>query len=179
MEQEKTWSVYRHNCPDGRCCIGITSNRPETRWGGGLGYEYGNREFFLYILSVGWRNIGHEILRSGLSEEEAREIEKREIQAAGARAFNYVHADKEMRAIPEEKPKEEDLSQFEKEAAKLWCMAIYGEVNEDTMWKTIHSHNGVWERTALEFSSGDEERVKRERPYSVEEMMFYDWIWGD
>lgn len=22
-------------------------------------------------------------------------------------------------------------------------------------------------------------RVQRERPYSVEEMMFYDWIWGD
>ena len=22
-------------------------------------------------------------------------------------------------------------------------------------------------------------RTERERPYSVEEMMFYDWIWGD
>lgn len=22
-------------------------------------------------------------------------------------------------------------------------------------------------------------RVQRERPYSIEEMMFYDWIWGD
>lgn len=165
---EKCWSVYRHNCPDGRCYIGITSNKPETRWSGGLGYEYGNREFFIYILSVGWRNIGHEILYSGLSEEEAREIEKQEIKSAGARAFNYVHADKEIRAIPEEKPKDYGLTQMEREAVEIWCKLVFGVVNDDTLWKTIHKYRSGWERTVLEFSSGDEKRIEKEKHYLSE-----------
>ena len=54
--------------------IGITGQEPEKRWNCGRGYR-GNEHFFRAIVKYGWDNIRHEILRSGLTKEEACEIE--------------------------------------------------------------------------------------------------------
>lgn len=62
--------VYKHTSPSGKVYIGITQQRPEYRWQGGLGYRH-NEYFFRAILKYGWNNFAHEILQSGLSKEEA------------------------------------------------------------------------------------------------------------
>lgn len=64
------YSVYKHTSPSGKVYIGITQQRPEDRWLGGLGYRR-NEYFFRAILKYGWDNFTHEILHSGLSKEEA------------------------------------------------------------------------------------------------------------
>lgn len=62
--------VYKHTSPSGKVYIGITQQRPESRWQGGLGYRR-NEYFFRAILKYGWDNFTHEILHCGLSKEAA------------------------------------------------------------------------------------------------------------
>lgn len=63
--------VYKHTSPSGKVYIGITSQKPESRWGtGGCGYE-GNRHFWNAIQKYGWDNFQHEILYEKLSKETA------------------------------------------------------------------------------------------------------------
>lgn len=64
------YSVYKHTSPSGKVYIGITQQRPEARWQGGLGYRR-NEYFFRAILKYGWANFAHEVLHTGLSKEEA------------------------------------------------------------------------------------------------------------
>jgi len=66
----KNWTVYMHTTPSGKRYIGITSQGVKDRWKNGYGYEEGY--FRNAILKYGWSNIQHEILFSGLSEEEAK-----------------------------------------------------------------------------------------------------------
>ena len=66
--------VYRHTAPDGRMYIGIAQEPPEVRWANGKGYK-SNPEFWRCICEVGWENIKHEVLFSGLYSREARRIE--------------------------------------------------------------------------------------------------------
>ncbi|MBQ1256777.1 MAG: hypothetical protein IIX93_05845 [Clostridia bacterium] len=66
--------VYKHTAPSGKVYIGITSQKPENRWGGGSNYvrsEY----FYKAIQKYGWKNISHEILFEGLTKEEAEQKE--------------------------------------------------------------------------------------------------------
>ena len=67
----KTWIVYKHyNLINGEVYIGITSQKPEDRWSKGLGY-YNHKKFYAAIKKYGWDNFSHEILFTGLSEEQA------------------------------------------------------------------------------------------------------------
>lgn len=72
---DNSYSVYRHIFPTGEIYIGITSGDVEDRWKNGFGYE-SQRKFFKRIVAVGWDNIKHEILASGLDEKQAREMER-------------------------------------------------------------------------------------------------------
>lgn len=77
-----SWCVYEHICPDGKRYIGATGkNPPERRWRNGFGYET-HPMFFKEIVKQGWQNITHNILYNELSENEAKEIEEREIRKA-------------------------------------------------------------------------------------------------
>lgn len=70
------YTVYMHRFPNGKVYIGITSQKPEYRWGNGSHYK--NQSLvFNAILKYGWDNIQHIILFEGLSKEEAenKEIE--------------------------------------------------------------------------------------------------------
>lgn len=72
----QSYYVYRHTSPSGKVYIGITSRKPEIRWGKNGRYYKGNIKFFNAILKYGWNNFNHEILLSNCSKEEAFTFEK-------------------------------------------------------------------------------------------------------
>lgn len=70
------WTVYKHtNKINGKSYIGITSRKPEQRWGkNGINYGSVNKThgcFYDAILKYGWDNFTHDILVEGLSYDEA------------------------------------------------------------------------------------------------------------
>ncbi len=74
--KDKNWCVYKHtNLVNGKIYIGITSKKPEQRWSNGNGY-WSNRHFYNAIKKYDWnKGFSHEILESGLLEEEAKQKE--------------------------------------------------------------------------------------------------------
>lgn len=75
MTKETKFLVYVHTCPNGKNYVGMTSKTLEKRSRNGNGY-YGNEEFYDDIRRYGWDNITHEVLKVGLSEEEAQKLEQ-------------------------------------------------------------------------------------------------------
>lgn len=84
------YTVYKHTSPSGKVYIGVTSLRPEERWGGGAGYVK-NKHFNRAIKKYGWDNIKHEILFDGLSKDDAFKIEIKLIKEyrSNERKFGY------------------------------------------------------------------------------------------
>lgn len=73
--KEQEYKVYKHtNLQNGKIYIGITRQDPERRWQNGHGYNgtyFGNA-----IAKYGWDNFSHEILFTGLTKEDACDIER-------------------------------------------------------------------------------------------------------
>ena len=68
------YCVYIHTTPSGKVYIGITNQKPTRRWRNGDGYRPKDGEttpFFSAIKKYGWDNIAHEIVKDGLTKEEA------------------------------------------------------------------------------------------------------------
>lgn len=84
------YTVYKHTSPSGKIYIGITSQRPESRWHNGRGY-IDNEYFTRAINKYGWDNISHEILFVDLTKDEAerKEIELIELYKSNNREFGY------------------------------------------------------------------------------------------
>ena len=84
--------VYKHTCSkNGKVYIGITSQKPEARWGcEGKGYHK-NAYFTNAISKYGWSNFDHEILYNGLTLKEAqqKEIELISLYKSNKREFGY------------------------------------------------------------------------------------------
>lgn len=70
----KTYSVYVHTTPCGKRYVGMTRQKPVDRWLNGKGYQK-QTLFYDAILKYGWDNIKHEVVRTGLSADEAGNIE--------------------------------------------------------------------------------------------------------
>ena len=68
-----SYCVYKHTSPSGKVYIGLTSRDPEKRWNNGHGYN--GSYFFRAIKKYGWDNFKHEIVASGLCENEAKNLE--------------------------------------------------------------------------------------------------------
>ena len=87
MEGNKKYSVYIHtNKNNGKNYVGITSMKPERRWGrDGQGYfkkkngKYCQPAFANAIIKYGWDSFSHEIIATDLSFEEASELEIQKI----------------------------------------------------------------------------------------------------
>ena len=84
------WIVYKHTSPSGKVYIGITSQKPETRWLNGNGYT-ANDYFTKAIQKYGWENFSHEILFENMTKEEAeaKEIELIALHNSTDRACGY------------------------------------------------------------------------------------------
>ena len=89
------WTVYKHtNKINGKSYIGITSRKPEDRWGTN-GYKYQSQKSKYLCFSkasqkYGWDNFTHEILFTGLTKEDACKKEKELISFYNSKApFGY------------------------------------------------------------------------------------------
>lgn len=75
MENLTNWCIYMHeNRVNGKKYIGATSQKPTNRWANGKGYQR-CPVFYAAIQEYGWDNFKHEILFTGLTEEEAEALE--------------------------------------------------------------------------------------------------------
>ena len=71
-----SYSVYKHtNLVNGKIYIGITKGKPENRWNSGRGYV-NSPHFYSAIQKYGWNSFDHEILKTGLTKEEACSVEQ-------------------------------------------------------------------------------------------------------
>lgn len=71
-----SYIVYMHeNRVNGKKYIGITSGNPYKRWANGTGY-YRNKHFSDAIRKYGWDAFDHKILYTGLTKQEACEMEQ-------------------------------------------------------------------------------------------------------
>lgn len=70
----RTYCVYRHTSPDGKVYIGMTSIRPTHRWWRGKGYK-DNPLLTADVEKYGWDAFSHEIIRGGLTKEQAQAAE--------------------------------------------------------------------------------------------------------
>ena len=79
QNKDTIWTVYMHkNKVNGKMYIGITSRRPEVRWGNN-GSQYTSTKnpcFHSAIKKYGWDNFEHIILFEHLTEEEAKSKER-------------------------------------------------------------------------------------------------------
>lgn len=67
----KEYCVYVHtNKANGKKYVGITRQKPKDRWRGGSAYKY-NEYFYKAIKKYGWDGFTHEVLITGLTQEEA------------------------------------------------------------------------------------------------------------
>lgn len=89
-EEQRTYCVYKHTCPNGKVYIGITGMNIIRRWNRGWGYQ-SQTYFFRAIQKYGWQNIKHEILFDGLTKEEAeqKEIELITRYKSNQREYGY------------------------------------------------------------------------------------------
>lgn len=75
MKQEnRDYKLYKHEFPNGKVYIGITSMRTWERWCGGHGYD-GQPLMRNAIKKYGWKNINHSIIADGLTKCEAETME--------------------------------------------------------------------------------------------------------
>lgn len=75
MENLTNWCVYMHeNRVNGKKYIGITSQKPTNRWQNGHGY-YLCPIFYAAIKKYGWDAFSHELLYTGLTQDEAEHLE--------------------------------------------------------------------------------------------------------
>jgi len=82
--------VYKHTFPNGKIYIGITCRKPKLRWKNGNGYS-SNIYMQNAINKYGWNNIKHEILKTGLTLNEACKLERQFINdfKSNEREFGY------------------------------------------------------------------------------------------
>ena len=74
--KEKTYTVYVHkNKINNHCYVGVTSLKPEYRWGKeGNGYK--TQRFYYAIKKYGWNNFDHIILEENIPKTEINSKEK-------------------------------------------------------------------------------------------------------
>ena len=84
------YTVYKHTTPNGKVYIGITKQKPQTRWRHGEGYIH-STYFYNAIKKYGWENIKHEIIYANLTHDEAEAYEKALIKEykSNQKGFGY------------------------------------------------------------------------------------------
>lgn len=65
----RNYSVYIHTSPSGKIYVGLTKQEPRNRWANGKGYH--KQIFQKAINKHGWENISSEVIKDGLTLQEA------------------------------------------------------------------------------------------------------------
>lgn len=68
------YCVYELVFPNGKRYIGLTGQKPESRWKNGRGYK--DQLVYKPIKKYGWKNIKHIVISSELTQEQAVRLEK-------------------------------------------------------------------------------------------------------
>lgn len=73
--KEDNYKVYLHTFPNNKVYVGITmQKRLNDRWRNGKGYKNSNKVVNA-IKKYGWENIKHMVLKTGLTQQEAEDLE--------------------------------------------------------------------------------------------------------
>lgn len=80
--------VYKHTSPSGKVYIGITSDT-KRRWAANGYYYYRQSAFANAIHKYGWDNIKHEVLYTGLTKQDAANMEVELIAHYKALGISY------------------------------------------------------------------------------------------
>lgn len=87
-DNDRLWSVYKHTSPSGKVYIGMTKDIRQRWRGRGNGYK-GGTGIWDAIQKYGWDNMTHEIIASGLTRQEAWDMETRLIEEYNAMDPEY------------------------------------------------------------------------------------------
>lgn len=81
-DNRNDWCVYIHtNRENGKKYVGVTCRDPKTRWSNGNGYRRPAKQgletshFYKAIQKYGWESFDHEIIQTGMTKDEAAELE--------------------------------------------------------------------------------------------------------
>lgn len=85
------YTVYMHiNQINKKSYIGLTKQNPKHRWGNnGINYKKGCNRFWNAIQKYGWDNFDHAICKSGLTKNDACELEKKLILEYRTQEHDY------------------------------------------------------------------------------------------
>lgn len=72
---DRCWCLYVHITPNNKYYFGITSVKPEQRWGKNGSRYKSSPYFYNAIMKYGWDNIQHIVTASCLTEAEAKQLE--------------------------------------------------------------------------------------------------------
>ena len=85
----KSWTVYKHISPSEKVYVGITSDI-ERRWAAnGYYYHLSDTVFSRALKKYGWDNFQHIVIATGLSKQEACDMEKELIAYYKAKGISY------------------------------------------------------------------------------------------
>lgn len=120
------YTVYIHkNKINGKVYIGITGEKPETRWNNGRNYA-NNNYFTNSINKNGWNNFEHIIYKTGLTKEKAEQIEidliKKYDATNQSKGYNIQHGGNSIGKHNEA---------TKKLISKIQCKPVY-QYNRDT-----------------------------------------------
>ena len=172
---EKTYCVYCHtNKINGKKYIGQTCQKLNERWGhNGIGYKPRGRNvrsyFWNSICKYGWNNFDHEILKDGLTFDEANYWEKYYIELY--RTFvGYDDANGYNQTLGGDGTAgTKHTEEWKKHASKIMMGELnhnYGKkASEETRRKLSEAHKGMTGRCHSEDTKQKLSIYQKNRPY--------------
>lgn len=139
------FTVYMHTFPNGKRYIGITQTEPSKRWHNGKGYQ--SQYVYRAIQKYGWDNIKHEILYTGLSQEQAEQKEQELIDQYQSANRNHGYnislgGNHQGRVSEETKEKLRNRITSEETKEKLRLANLGKKQSKETIEKRIQSLKG-------------------------------------
>lgn len=117
------FSVYVHTSPHGKRYVGITTQRPATRWGcNGNGYR-DNKHFYAAIKRYGWDNFEHTTVATDLDLYAASELESTLI--AQYETMNPAHGYNQTTGGNWSSPSAEVREKLRQRTAERWSNPEY------------------------------------------------------
>lgn len=168
--------IYKHTSPSNKVYIGITSQTPEKRWHGGANYS-GQPYFYNAIRKYGWDNFKHEIIRSGLTEEEAKIAERKLIKRYDSRnrEFGYnatpggdISPMKSMQARAKSSASHKGKAMLPQTRAALLNSRLGISLSEDHKSKISSSISELWKDPEYRKRNVSKHLVRSVEQYSMD-----------